>query len=140
VGCATQRGIPTLAAEMGMGGWMSGRSVDATRQALLRVLKHLGVLPRVTPPPGVATRWTRIAGAQSYLFAPFDGYFERHFELGDTIVAGQRAGWMHDLSRPDRPPEPVHFAAAGRLYAHGLVSHVRAGQNLAVLIEDAPAP
>lgn len=140
VGCATQRGIPTLAAEMGMGGWMTGRSVDATRQALRRVLKHLGVLPHLSPPPGVPTRWTRIAGPQAYLFAPFDGYFERHFELGDAITAGQCAGWMHDFGRPERPPEPVHFAASGRLYAHGLVGHVRAGQNLAVLIEDTPTP
>jgi len=140
VGCATQRGIPTLSAEVGMGGWTTGRSVEATRKALQRVLKHLGVLPRIQTQPGVATRWMRIAGPQSYLFAPFDGYFQRHFELGDAIVSGQFAGWMHDLARPDRLPEPVHFASAGRLYAHGVVSRVRAGQNLAVLVEDAPPP
>ena len=140
VGCATQRGIPTLSAEMGMGGWMSGPSVEATRQALRRVLKHLGVLPHATVQPGAPTRWTRIAGPSAYLFAPFDGYFERHFQLGDAIAPGQFAGWMHLLDQPQRPPEALHFTQGGRLYAHGLVSRVRAGQNLAVLIEDVNIP
>lgn len=140
VGCATQRGIPTLAAEMGMGGWVTGASVDMTRQALRRVLRHLGVVPDMPVQPGTKTRWTQIHGPKAYLFAPFDGYFERHFALGDAIAEGQFAGWMHELSRPERPPEAVHFQSAGRLYAHGVSGHVRAGQNLAVLIEDVPAP
>ena len=43
---------------------------------------------------------------------------------------------MHALNRPMLDPEPVTFTSSGRLYAHGLVGHVRAGQNLAVLIQD----
>jgi hypothetical protein len=125
---------------MGMGGWVTGASVDMTRQALRRVLRHIGVAPGLSVQPGVKTRWTQINGPKAYVFAPFDGYFERHFALGDTISAGQLAGWMHELSRPDRAPEPVHFQAAGRLYAHGVSGHVRAGQNLAVLIEDVTTP
>jgi hypothetical protein len=47
---------------------------------------------------------------------------------------------MHQLSRPTLEPEPVYFQAAGTLYAHGLVGHVRAGQNLAVLIQNVKRP
>ena len=139
-GFATLKGIPTLAAEMGMGGWATAESVQATRDATRRFLKHTGVLPRIATVPGEPTRWTRISGAQAYLFAPFDGTFERHFELGQTIHSGQLAGLMHPLSRPELEPEPVHFKSSGTLYAHGLVGHVRAGQNLAVLVEDVGAP
>lgn len=139
-GYTSMKGIPTLAAEMGMGGWVTGESVQATRDATRRFLKHTGVLPHIATVPGMPTRWTRIPGTGAYVFAPFDGYFERRFALGDTIEAGQLAGLMHQLSRPELEPEPVHFTSSGTLYAHGLVGHVRAGQNLAVLIEDVVTP
>jgi predicted deacylase len=139
-GYTTMKGIPTLAAEMGMGGWVTGDSVQATRDATRRFLKHTGVLPRIATVAGVQTRWARIKDAASYLFAPFDGYFERRFQLGEAIESGQLAGLMHQLSRPELEPEPVYFKSGGTLYAHGLVGHVRAGQNLAVLIEDMASP
>lgn len=135
-GYTTMQGIPTLAAEMGMGGWVTGDSVQATRDATRRLLKHTGVLPRIATIAGVPTRWTRINGAAAYVFAPFDGYFERRFKLGDAIKSGQLAGLMHQLSRPELEPEPVYFKSGGTLYAHGVVGQVRAGQTLAVLIED----
>ena len=140
VGYATMKGIPTLAAEMGMGGWVTGDSVRTTREATHRVLKHTGVLPHIDTVPGVQTRWTRINGSAAYVFAPMDGYFERRFSLGEHIEAGQLAGLMHALTRPTLEPEPVYFKSSGTLYAHGLVGHVRAGQNLAVLVEDVAAP
>lgn len=139
-GYASKKGIPTLAAEMGQGGWVTGASVQATREATLRLLRHTGVLPGVATVPGVPTRWTRIAGPQAYVFAPCDGYFERRFELGDPVRAGQLAGLMHQLARPELAPEPVLFQSDGTLYAHGLLGHVRAGQNLAVVTEDVPTP
>ena len=135
-GYTSIKGIPTLAAEMGMGGWLTGDSVNATRDATRRWLKHPGVLPRINTVPGVAPRWTRISGADDYVFAPCDGYFERRFQLGDPIEKGQLAGMIHQLSRPQIEPEPVYFKAGGTLYAHGVAGHVRAGQNLAVLTED----
>ena len=139
-GYTVTKGIPTLAAEMGMGGWVTGESVQATREATRRFLKHTGVLPRISTVPGVPTRWTRINGAHAYVFAPFDGYFERRFNLGDAVASGQLAGLLHPLARPELEPEPVYFRQSGTLYAHGLVSHVRAGQNLAVVTQDVPAP
>jgi len=139
-GYTSTKGIPTLAAEMGMGGWVTGASVQATREATHRFLRHTGVLPGIATVAGVKTQWTRIAGPEAYLFAPFDGYFERRFMLGDAIEAGQLAGLMHQLSRPEQEPEPVHFKSGGTLYAHGLVGHVRAGQNLAVLTQDVVNP
>jgi len=139
-GYTSHKGIPTLAAEMGMGGWLTGDSVRATREATHRVLKHTGVLPGIATVPGQPTRWTRIDGANGYLFAPFDGYFERRFALGETIEAGQLAGLMHQLSRPTLEPEPVYFQSPGTLYGHGLIGHVCAGQNLAVLIQNVARP
>ena len=139
-GYTVTQGIPTLAAEMGMGGWVTGESVQATGEATRRFLKHTGVLPLIDTVPGVPTQWTRINGAQAYVFAPSDGYFERRFKLGDAVKCGQLAGLMHALARPELEPAPVYFRLAGTLYAHGLVGHVRAGQNLAVVTQDVPAP
>jgi predicted deacylase len=139
-GYTTSRGIPTLSAEMGMAGWLTGESVQRTRDATRRLLKHIGVLPRIATVPGVKTRWTRIGGPAAYVFAPCDGYFERRFKLGDAIEKGQLAGLMHQLARPELDPAPVYFKSGGTLFAHGLVGHGRAGQNLAVLTEDVEAP
>jgi predicted deacylase len=123
-----------------MGGWATADSVRATREATHRVLKHTGVLPNIATCPGETTQWTRIHGSEAYVFAPMDGYFERHFALGDAIQKGQLAGWMHHLDRPQLEPEPVYFKSSGTLYAHGLNGHVRAGQNLAVLVEQLDSP
>ena len=139
-GYTTLKGIPTLAAEMGMGGWVTGDSVQATRDATRRFLKHTGVLPQIATVAGAQTRWTRIEGAAAYLFAPFDGYFERRFKLGDAVGPGQLAGLMHQLSRPELEPEPVVFKSGGTLYAHGVAGRVRAGQNLAVVTQDIGTP
>ena len=84
--------------------------------------------------------WSMGERMTAYVFAPCDGYFERCFELGDPVVAGQLAGRMHQLARPELAPEEVFFQSTGTLYAHGLLGHVRAGQNLAVVTEDVPAP
>jgi uncharacterized protein len=92
------------------------------------------------PVRGEKTQWTRIHGTSAYVFAPMDGYFERHFALGDDIQKGQLAGLMHHLDRPSLKPEPVYFQSSGTLYAHGLIGHVRAGQNLAVLVEKLESP
>ena len=139
-GYTTTQGIPTLAAEMGMGGWVTGDSVQATRDATRRFLKHTGVLPGLDTVPGAQTRWTRIDGPAAYVFAPFDGFFERRFKLGDAVESGQLAGLVHQLARPELEPEPVYFRTSGTLYAHGLAGHVRAGQNLAVVTQDVAAP
>lgn len=139
-GYTTSKGIPTLAAEMGMGGWVTGDSVQATRDATRRFLKHTGVLPQLATVTGVTTRWTRIHGTGAYVFAPFDGYFERRFKLGDAIRPSQLAGLMHQLARPELEPEPVLFKSGGTLYAHGMGGQVRAGQNLAVVTEDVSPP
>ena len=125
---------------MGLRDRATGDSVRAKREATHRVLKHTGVLPNIATVPGEKTRWTRINGGKAYVFAPMDGYFERRFALGDPIVAGQLAGLMHALNRPSLEPEPVYFQSSGTLYAHGLIGHVRAGQNLAVLVEDVAPP
>jgi predicted deacylase len=69
-----------------------------------------------------------------------DGYFERHFALGDEIQKGQLAGLMHHLNRPNLEPEAVYFQSSGTLYAHGLIGQVRTGQNLAVLVEKVESP
>ena len=139
-GYVTFKGIPMLAAEMGMGGWATADSVRATREATHRVLKHTGVLPNIETCPGDKTQWTRIHGTEAYVFAPMDGYFERHFALGDEIQKGQVAGLMHHLNRPNLEPEAVYFQSSGTLYAHGLIGQVRAGQNLAVLIQKVDSP
>jgi hypothetical protein len=54
--------------------------------------------------------------------------------LGDPVRAGpaRRADAPAGAARNWRP-EPVLFQSDGTLYAHGLLGHVRAGQNLAVL-------
>ena len=65
--------------------------------------------------------------------------FEDRFETSASLDPGGH--WQTSfLTGQVHEPEPVYFKSSGTLYAHGLVGHVRAGQNLAVLTEDVAAP
>ncbi|MDR3411520.1 MAG: succinylglutamate desuccinylase/aspartoacylase family protein [Formivibrio sp.] len=134
-GAAANLGLPAIAAEMGVNGSISPVGVKRTRAALQRVLKHLGVLPDIPVESPEPSRMVRIA-AGGNLLSPGDGYFEPLVSLGDTVIQGQLAGYLHRLSEPSRIPEAVHFPASGMVYSQRTFGHVKQGNSLAVLVTD----
>ena len=70
------------------------------------------------------------------LLSPGDGYFEPLHQLGDTVAAGELAGYLHLLTEPALAPREVRFAKGGTVYSQRTFGIVKQGNNLCVLVED----
>ena len=112
-----RQGVPMIATELGGGGFVTQASLAAATQGVAGVLRYLGVLPRL---PGDALRGTRtvhVPGPEHTVMCPASGLFEPLAWLGDTVDAGARAGWLHDIDDPSQPPRELRFAASGLVVA-----------------------
>jgi predicted deacylase len=136
VGAAVNRGIRALALELGEGAFATVASVDAAAVALQRLLVATGVLRSEAVPVSATAPRFRMGGWRDHLTAPFDGWFERGFRLGQHVAAGEFAGRMHDLLQPESRPAEIHFPAEGIVYAHARDARVRAGASLSVVIRE----
>jgi predicted deacylase len=135
-GAAAHLGLAAIAAEMGQNGSVSPKGVKRTRECLLRVLARLDVVPGVLPDAPPPSRRVHIVPNGGNLLSPGDGYFEPLHELGDTVQAGEVAGYLHLLSEPAQVPREVHFAKSGTVYSQRTFGIVMQGSNLCVLVED----
>lgn len=64
------------------------------------------------------------------------GLFEPGFALGDTVRAGNLAGWIHFPEEPERVPRAPHFAGDGMVVCRRVPSLVAPGNCLAHLASD----
>lgn len=135
-GAAAHLGLAAIAAEMGQNGSVSPKGVKRTRECLMRVLARLGVVPGVLPDAPPPSRRVHIVPNGGNLLSPGDGYFEPLHELGDTVQAGEVAGYLHLLSEPAQVPREVRFTKSGLVYSQRTFGSVMQGNNLCVLVED----
>lgn len=135
-GAAVNADIPCIAAEMGSNGSISPHGVKRTRQAVERLLSHLGVLHKIAPVPPLPSRSVEIVGKNGNLLCPADGFFEPFVAIGDTVRQGQPAGRLHQLDDPAREPHVIPFKADGLVYSMRTFSHAHAGNSLVVLVRD----
>ena len=101
------------------------------------MLGHLGALCTVPNRSGTR-RPTELLAAldpNDYLFAPESGIYERLVDLGQTVTAGQSAGRLHFLERPDREPVPVPARTAGHLLAARAPARTRQGDCVACIAQ-----
>jgi predicted deacylase len=127
VAAALARRVPALATEIGGAGGVTAASVTLAEVAAENFLRAMGLLPATPPPPCRVLR-TQDGGV---LRAPWRGLFRPRFALGDLVRTGDLAGTLHDPERPDRVPEPLHFAVGGEVVARGVGVLVQAGDALA---------
>jgi len=135
-GAAAHLGLAAIAAEMGENGSVSPKGVKRTRECLSRVLARLGVVPAELPTTPPASRRVHIVPDGGNLLSPGDGYFEPLHQLGDTVAAGELAGYLHLLTEPSLAPREVRFAKGGTVYSQRTFGIVKQGNNLCVLVED----
>lgn len=108
--------LTTVGTELGGGGTVSNDALEVCRRGVRNVLAHLGVLDApITAPSETDIR--AIAGPQSFVFADTAGVFESFHELGTEVRAGQPAGQIHHLTRPDLAPDIVKFGVDGIVYS-----------------------
>lgn len=111
VSAALDRGIVAMATELAGGGGVTAASVALARQGLGNVLAHLGMLERANG-KDMPTQLLGVA-PNHFLRAPGSGLFEPAVMLGETVKAGQVAGWLWNAERPECAPEVLYLPADG---------------------------
>lgn len=139
VATALDAGVVAMATELGGSGGVTRQTVALAADGLRRALGHIGVLSgdaaAARTPEAPPTRLLAVGG-EHFLRAPGRGLFEPAFMLGDRVAAGDVAGWLSDPERPDRAPEPLHFAAAGFVICRRVPTLAEPGDVLVHLGED----
>ena len=113
---------------------MTRTTLEIARRGVRNMLCHFGLM--AGDPEGPPTRLTEVSGPDYYLHAPCRGLFEPAFELGDEVAAGQRAGLIHFMDDPARPPVEVRFAASGLVICSRPILQVEPGDCLGHLATD----
>ncbi|CAN7618455.1 succinylglutamate desuccinylase/aspartoacylase family protein [Aminobacter sp. LjRoot7] len=130
-------GIPALTTELGGGASLSRAGETLARDGVLRVLKHMGILPRASVEPAFSTRTMRVDGRQAFTYAPVRGIFEPAVAVGDEVQAGDLAGVIHPIAGPSEPVRSVQFAQSGLVACQRAPALTETGDCLFKLVVDA---
>jgi predicted deacylase len=134
VATALQAGKIATAAEIGGGGAATPDTVAIALLGARRVLAQAGILR--DPDRGTPESRLLVVEKHHFLRSPGRGLFEPALRLGGSVEAGALAGWLHDVERPDRPPEPVRSEAGGLVLCRRVPAVVETGDVLFHLAAD----
>jgi N-alpha-acetyl-L-2,4-diaminobutyrate deacetylase len=132
---AERRGIVALSSELGGAGRLNPENYRITRRGAENVLRHAGVLEG-KPVHDAQPRRMTVPGMHCYVFAPEAGIYQADHVLGDEVKAGQRAGRLHFIQDPARPPLELVYGADGVLWCTRHAGRINAGDPVAVIAND----
>ena len=135
-----RRGIVSIGTELGGWGRVSVEGVRIGRRGIDNILKHFGVIegkPDTVQRDGSpATRHMMVNRRDQYAFAPAAGTFEPCNVVGETVSAGQPAGYLHFVEDVDHDPVEVRYASDGVLWMSAGPGRVARGDTVAVVMTD----
>jgi predicted deacylase len=135
-----RRGILSIGTELGGWGRVNVEGVRIAERGVRNMLKHLGMVdgrPETAQADGTAgTRHMMVRDPACYSFAPRGGLFEPRHRAGDTIRAGDTAGFVHFIEDVDNPPLEVRYGASGVLWMSAGPGRVQRGDCVAVVMQD----
>lgn len=137
VAAALAIGCTAIAAELGGGGTLTPASLAFARRGCHAALAHLGLLPPQPVAAGKAGPRLLAVHPHSVLRSPSDGIFEPVVSLGQTVAAGDPAGWLHDPRHPLDLPRPLLCPAAGLVLCRRVPAACEPGDVLLHLAEPA---
>jgi uncharacterized protein len=116
-GAAMRAGAVRIGAEIGGGETLERALVDLTYDGLVNVLSWAGILRQADPSsrPRSPTPVMEYAQVEDYVYSLAKGLFEAVVDFGDTVNAGDLAGYIHDPLYPLRPPVEVRFSVPGNV-------------------------
>ncbi len=132
--------VPALTAELGGGGCISRTGEAIATQGLRRVLRHIGILPDVETEPPPAVRIMRVEGSDAFIYASSHGIFEPCVGAGDSVQAGQCAGFIHPVEGAHRPAEAIYFTKLGLVGCCRFPALTEPGDCLFKLLTDIERP
>jgi predicted deacylase len=137
IAAADRAGILGLGTELGGAGTVTLKTLEVARRGVRNILAHIGLMqPLPESERGPATRVMEVVGPEYYLHAPCRGLFEPAFELGDDVVPGQTAGYIHFVDDPAREAVQVSFPGGGTVICKRPILQVERGDCLAHLATD----
>lgn len=133
-----RHGILSLGTELGGWGRVNIEGLRIARRGIDNILKHLGIIDgepdtrqRNGEPYG---RDMMVRDPALYTFAPQGGLFEPCHRAGDSVVAGEPAGYLHFVEDIDHPPAELHYAASGVVWMCAGPGRCQRGDALAVVM------
>ena len=137
LGGAMRAGIIAVSGEFGGGGTVTPETMRLTEQAIDQFLMYQGTISRpVLRPEAPSPKKTVALGLDRqslFVYAHRELWFEPAVVLGDHVVAGQLAGWAHDLKDLERPAGQLRFEESGIVLALRLHTHCQSGDCLAAI-------
>ena len=136
---AVRAGLTTVGTELGSGGTVSREALEVAEQGVFNVLGHLDVMEPTRRAAASTQREPRlktIPGSAGYVHAPIDGVFESFHRRWDLVEAGEPAGVVHFLDKPERTPELCYYKISGLLFAQRHPGRVAKGNCVAVVAVD----
>ncbi|RWG39392.1 MAG: deacylase, partial [Mesorhizobium sp.] len=139
MGAARRAGAIGVSGEFGGGGTATVDSMTLTARALDRLMVELGVVaaPVLTSDaePAKPTRLLSLSRHSQGIYSTRRGWFEPAVRLGDSVSAGQLAGWYHDLERLELAEEAMRFSESGIVLSRRLHTMCEAGDCLMQVAE-----
>ncbi|ESY88192.1 succinylglutamate desuccinylase/aspartoacylase family protein, partial [Mesorhizobium sp. LNHC209A00] len=133
---AESTGALVITAELGGGATLNREGLDLAEQGVLRLLKHVGILPSCDVSAPGPVRIMNGSGTDLLVYAYADGLYEPMVDLGDEVSEGQVAALLHSIDKPYIEPEEIRFARGGLIACKRFPTLVRRGDCLFELMED----
>jgi predicted deacylase len=136
IAAAARADVLAFGTELGGAGTATPTTLGIAREGVRAFLAHMGVMAPDPERPPRETRLMEVKGPDHYVHAPTRGLFEPAFALGDTVCAGDVAGWIHQIDDPAIPPVEVIFRGDGLVICWRPMLQVERGDCLAHLATD----
>ncbi|MFT5503751.1 MAG: putative deacylase [Gammaproteobacteria bacterium] len=134
---AGRHGVSMIASELGGGGGCDPAMTDFAERAIRRCLHHLGIISQSIAEESSDSQWVEFNAPEQNYLAPSAGLFDRNFNIGDKVNAGDPAGFIHFIEEPERNSVPLYFPCSGVIFAHNNRGLIERGETLAMIAQSA---
>ena len=134
---ANQTGVPFISTELYGGANVDPNATLMGMKGVKNVMSQLGIISDQTEPEQ-ATRFLNGIDGSSYLSAPYSAIFEPAVELGDTVSAGDLAGYLYSVEEVERTPLALQFEQSGVVMVRRNGARVQRGSHLFLVAKDMP--
>lgn len=128
--------VPVITTELGAGATYTDSGRETAENGVMRLLRHLQIVPGANPPEPSSTRLMEVPGRDYFLYATKHGLFKPAANVGDEVAEGQLAGHLYDLDHPASPPELLTFPKSGMVACKRFPSLTSRGDCLFGLMRD----
>ena len=133
MGAANRKGVPSVMAELGGGGFVTPDILHQTERGLRRVLHSLGMLPDYIPDQANGTREVNALGL---VYAYEDGVLELLVNIGDAVSQNDLVALIHHPQTPWKDVDEVRTPYGGMILCKRALGQVERGDAVFQVAKD----